>query len=79
MNNLAREPALQTLRASLKMQLEQELTEQGDPRMAGNGGIYDDYPYMDKRTQQFYKRYMAGEELRAGWVSDTDFEKHPMD
>lgn len=59
----------------LKKQMVDELQAQGDPRMFGNGDIFDRYPYSGASTDNFYKRYMAGEEgLKAGWVNKSDFE-----
>lgn len=28
--------------------------------------------------RNFYERYMCGEAVKAGWVEETDFERHPM-
>lgn len=64
----------------LSQQMKTELTEQGDPRMHGNGEIFDGYPYSGASTDNFYERYMAKEKgLKAGWVSKTDFEPEPID
>jgi len=63
------------LKEKLKVQLFAELKEQGDPRMFGKGHLFDEYLYADKKTQNFYNRYMSGEKLNAGWVNETDFEK----
>ncbi|MDF1756566.1 MAG: sulfatase [Verrucomicrobiales bacterium] len=63
----------------LKSELESQLTKQGDPRMHGNGEIFDNYPYSSKATDNFYERYMAGEKLKAGWVNPDDFEEKPLD
>lgn len=79
LTNLAGDPRHQAPKAELKRQLFDELTAQGDPRMFGQGQIFEQYPYADKNTQGFYERYMRGEKLKAGWVSPTDFEKGPMD
>lgn len=63
----------------LRKQMVQELTAQGDPRMFGNGDIFDKYPYSGASTDNFYDRYTAGEEgLKAGWVNKTDFEPQPI-
>ena len=51
-----------------------ELKAQGDPRMLGRGDQLEAYGYADERTRGFYERYMAGEEVRASWVNDSDFE-----
>ncbi|PWJ60454.1 arylsulfatase A-like enzyme [Dyadobacter jejuensis] len=73
--NLANDPAYKTLKASLKKQLEEELKKQKDPRMFGNGAVFDNYPYSEAKTRNFYERYMRGEDIKAGWVNETDFEK----
>lgn len=74
LNNLASDPAYEKLQESMYQQMIRELTQQGDPRMQGNGSIFDRYPYSDSRTSRFHERFKAGEKLRAGWVSPTDFE-----
>lgn len=75
MNNLALHPEYQGIKAALKDQLFQELKEQGDPRMFGKGHIFDEYKYAGKNSVNFYERYMAGEDIKAGWVNASDFEK----
>ncbi|MHB1180053.1 MAG: sulfatase-like hydrolase/transferase, partial [Daejeonella sp.] len=75
MKNLANDPALAKIKASLKGQMEQELKSQKDPRMFGKGSIFDKYPYGEPRVKNFYERYMKGEKIATGWVNDTDFEK----
>jgi len=76
-NNLAFESEFSKIKGSLNEQLMSELEKQGDPRMTGNGNIFDEYVYADDRTRNFYERYMSGELNRAmaGWVNETDFEK----
>ena len=51
--------------AKLQKQLFDELKQQDDPRMFGNGHIYDEYPYgfVDKRN--YYERTMRGEKIQA--------------
>ena len=75
-NNLAFEAEFSEIKGSLNEQLMIELKEQGDPRMFGNGNIFDEYIYADERTWNFYERYMSGELSRssAGWVNESDFE-----
>lgn len=51
----------------------QKLTEQKDPRMLGNGDVFDHYPYAGN-VKDFYNRYMNGENITAGWVNKTDFD-----
>lgn len=42
--NLAGNPEFDSVRDSLKIELEKLLTTQGDPRMLGNGDIFESYP-----------------------------------
>ena len=79
LHNLAENPDYQSLREALRNQLFRELEMQGDPRMSGQGDIFDKYPYADEKQRGFYERYMNGERMKAGWVSPTDFEKAPLD
>ena len=36
------------------------LKAQGDPRMEGNGDIFDSYPFFQPKFQDFYERYLRG-------------------
>ena len=56
-----------------------ELKRQGDPRIEGNGEVFDKYPYANPNQRNFYERYMRGEKPIAGWVLPSDFEKRPLD
>ena len=79
LHNLAGDPARAAERESLKQQLFAELLEQGDPRMKGKGEVFDRYIYANPGTRDFYRRFMAGEKLKAGWVNPSDFESDPLD
>jgi N-sulfoglucosamine sulfohydrolase len=76
LNNLARDAGYNTLKRNLHDQLYLELLQQDDPRSLGKGDIFDNYPFAQESTRNFYKRYMKGEISRknAGWVDSTDFE-----
>lgn len=66
---------------SLKNKLFPILKKQKDPRMFGEGYIFDEYPYADKKTRNFYERYKAGKLTKydAHWVNPSDFEsEHPL-
>ena len=71
-HNLADDPTTETIRERLKKELYEKLTRQDDPRILGNGDIFDKYPVTNNLG--FYERYMNGEKLKTGWVNDTDFE-----
>ncbi len=75
MNNLADVPEYQNILKKLENQLVTELEQQQDPRILGNGYIFDQYEYADKSGAHFYERYMKGENLNWGWVNDSDFRK----
>ncbi len=64
---------------SMKQQLFDELKKQEDPRMSGNGHVFDEYPSCNPRERGFYERFMSGEKPKSGWVNESDFEKAPLD
>lgn len=78
LENLALKPEFNHILSSLSNQLTKELTEQNDPRMFGQGELFDNYPYSNKADSAFYSRYMNGEKMNAGWVNPSDFEKKPV-
>ena len=79
LKNLAASAEQQARRARLQQQLFDELKAQDDPRMSGNGGVFEAEPYAQEAQRNFYERYMKGEKIKAGWVNDSDFEKGPLD
>lgn len=81
--NLADQPQLARVKRQLQRQMERELKAQGDPRMLGQGHVFDQYPVTASRESPdplrgFYERFMRGERPRAGWVNPTDFEPEPV-
>ncbi len=81
MYNLADDPAYARIKKELRSRMEAMLKEQEDPRMFGNGDIFNSYGYSAERGWNFYERFMAGEFTPAntGWVNPTDYEKEPLD
>lgn len=75
MTNLAKNPEYNQLLIQLENQLFTSLKQQLDPRMFGNGNIFDEYKYADSTGVNFYERYINGEKLYSGWVNPSDFEK----
>lgn len=67
--NLAGDVNHQSKLTSLKDQLLTELELQSDPRIQGNGYVFDKYEYADNTGVNFYERFMNGEELNSGWVN----------
>ncbi|MBT3385099.1 MAG: sulfatase [Prolixibacteraceae bacterium] len=78
MNNLAENEGLTELKTKMAEMMKQKLTEQGDPRILGNGDIFDNYPYTGA-VQNYYNRFMGGEKIPAGWVSKTDYDSDLME
>jgi N-sulfoglucosamine sulfohydrolase len=78
LTNLAADPAYASARRSLEAQMIAELTAQNDPRILGEGGVFEAYPYAQP-NRGFYERFMRGERLNTGWVNQTDFEPEPLD
>ena len=76
-NNLAASPEHQSRRAALETQLLAKLKQQDDPRMSGNGEMFDNYPYAGAE-RGLYDRYLKGEKLKTGWVNPTDWEPAPL-
>jgi arylsulfatase A-like enzyme len=73
MNNLAENKKFQKIKNELRKLLESNLKKQGDPRMFGNGAIFDSYP--PNNGANLYEKYMNGEKVNTGWINDSDFEK----
>jgi arylsulfatase A-like enzyme len=72
--NLASKEEFASIKKELKNILESELKLQNDPRIFGNGDVFDNYT-LD-RNVHFYEDYMSGKEVKSGWINDTDFEKN---
>lgn len=75
-HNLAGESVHTARVTALRERLESALKAQGDPRMAGNGAIFD--RYTPTHGDGFYEQFMRGEKPKAGWVNETDFEPAPL-
>lgn len=65
----------QNLWSSLMIEL---LEKQEDPRILGNGDVFDTYLVMPNQ-RGFYERYMRGEEMSSGWVNKSDFRPEQSD
>ncbi|MFM1945392.1 MAG: hypothetical protein RI897_4374 [Verrucomicrobiota bacterium] len=77
-HNLAPNPAYQQHLQELSTLLQSRLILQQDPRALGHGHTFEDYPYAHPAHRNFHQRYLAGEDLHAGWVNPSDFEKGPL-
>ena len=74
MRNLAGDARYREAQEQLRRQMVAELKAQDDPRMFGNGGLFEAFPTADTATRNFYQRYMSGEKLPSKWVTPSDFE-----
>ena len=76
--NLATQTATDQQRAALKERMYALLKAQGDPRMFGQGEVFDRYLHANAGHRHFYERYMKGEKLNAGWPVDDQGESVPL-
>ncbi|MFV0445594.1 MAG: sulfatase [Planctomycetaceae bacterium] len=74
MRNLAIEPQYAAEKTQLKDRMTTELKAQEDPRMFGQGAVFDEYRYAEEKSRGFYERVMQGEKLKAGWINPTDVQ-----
>ncbi len=76
MHNLVEQPEFTPLVEELRQTLFQQLRAQGDPRIVGDGSVFDNYPYADEPRRDFYNRFVRGEIKRfiTPWVNPGDFE-----
>ena len=78
-NNLADNPEYRELKEELTAQMMAELEAQGDPRVFGNGEVFDNYGFHADTHNGFYERFVAGEEPTPGWVNASDVDKDLME
>ena len=77
-NNLALKAEAAEQRARLHDALFAELKAQGDPRVIGDGSVFDKYLHANPGHVGFYERFMSGEKLKTAWVNESDVEKQPV-
>jgi arylsulfatase A-like enzyme len=77
LDNLARESEYQAVLNQLNIQMLDELKTQHDPRVLGNGSVFDHYVYADEKNRNFYDKFKKGmiRKKDAGWVNPGDFEE----
>lgn len=73
MANLVEDVNYGTLKKQMRSELLQKLTEQKDPRMLGEGFIFDSYPYMGP-TRDAWNRMKKGENILTSSINKSDFE-----
>lgn len=72
--NLAGHDMTRRRQAALRERLFKELRAQRDPRVLGEGHVFDEYPHANERMRGYYEKRAAGMDLPADWVNTTDFE-----
>lgn len=78
LNNLGSSRDVAAVREKLEGIMAAELKRQGDPRMFGDGGVFDRYEHANRGHTNFYERFMRGEKMATPWVNASDYEKGPV-
>ncbi|MDD4107987.1 MAG: sulfatase [Prolixibacteraceae bacterium] len=73
MENLFSDQNYADVKAELAKEMTRKLKEQNDPRISGEGDIFDRYVYRGAEAN-YYNRYMSGEEIPAGWINKSDYD-----
>lgn len=71
--NLAKDANYNTLKKQMRSELLQKLAKQQDPRMLGQGDIFDSYLYMGS-VRDAWNRIKKGESVPARSINKSDFE-----
>lgn len=71
--NLAVDSKYAGLKRKLNTEMTQKLVEQADPRILGNGDVFDHYEYSGL-VRNYYSRYLKGEQVQADWVNESDYD-----
>lgn len=71
-NNIASDGLYAAKKEKWSDMLMEKLKEQADPRILGNGDVFDQYPIFPSQ-RNFYERYFNGEKVPHGWVNESDF------
>jgi arylsulfatase A-like enzyme len=78
--NLAGNPLYNNHKREMKESLFLALHQQGDPRMVGNGDVFDRYPFHQENFWNFWERVVSGEISepwkQTNWVNPTDYETY---
>ncbi len=79
--NLVEEEELIVLRLSMQTRMEKMLKEKEDPRMSGNGDIFNQHGFNKEKGWNYHERFMEGEFTveNTGWINPTDAENEPLD
>ena len=73
MNNLTNDQSLIEVKQQLRNELLDRLKDQHDPRIIGNGDIFDHYLYAGQE-RGFYEKWQSGNYKVPGWINASDME-----
>lgn len=80
MNNLADGPLYLEIKEALSEELDSILRAQQDPRMVGDGDVFDRYPFDTPDKSDFYEKVIRGEIPRpwerTKWVNPEDYDQY---
>lgn len=76
LENLAEDEGYATLKSEMRERMLKMLREQNDPRVFGNGAVFESYGYSVDHGWNFYERFMQGDFTaeHTGWVNPSDYE-----
>jgi N-sulfoglucosamine sulfohydrolase len=69
--NLAGDAKYTAIIKKMDNEMTGKLKQQQDPRMFGQGDVFDHYPYAGQ-VKDFYNRLMKGEKVKANWINESD-------
>lgn len=79
MTNLAMRVEFDKTKLKLKEELFNKLKKQQDPRVSGQGDVFDRYQFASPAVTNFYERFIKGEKLKANWFNESDVERDVSD
>ena len=71
MENLANNKNFNSIMQKMDREMVAKLKQQQDPRILGNGNIFDNYPYSGA-VKGLYNRIIKGEKVPTDWLEPTD-------
>ena len=73
-NNLADNIKFTSVKEEMAMQMEKELIMQNDPRILGNGDIFDNYKIYPTQFMDYYEKFSSGDDIpELIWVNKSDY------
>ncbi len=82
LNDLAGRPEYRALIDRLHEELFEALRAQGDPRVVGDGSVFERYPYDKPGKERIYERTLSGEIVpweQSKWIIPSDYGKGDLD